>query len=407
VNRPVLALAIAAITSTSVFAAGGSTPPVSPPISAWPCDDGAGTTLSDALGLYPGDLQGGMGSANWSSSTPFAYASNRALIFDGTDDRVELSSGHLATGRSAVTLSAWFWWYDDGTQKEFSIWGERDECQYNVFALTIERRAGVPNGLAFSNFVRTLPGPCGLGSWYRATSPSVPTSSAWHHAAAVLDPVDGMQLYLDGVLVATNASTAWYIGHDGRTTLGDVHTVSYDGYWNGAIDEVALFDYALSPEEIGWLYGHSIAELDQPASYCTPGTTTNGCNAAMSATGTPSAAAASGFVLSCTGVEGQKVGLVFYGVSGPKASVWAPGSTSFLCVKSPVQRLPSASSGGTAGACDGALSIDLLAYLASHASALGQPFAPGDVAHAQAWFRDPSAPGTTNLSDGVHWTMRP
>jgi hypothetical protein len=112
-------------------------------------------------------------------------------------------------------------------------------------------------------------------------------------------------------------------------------------------------------------------------------------------------------VLSCTGVEGQKVGLVFYGVSGPKASVWAPGSTSFLCVKSPVQRLPSASSGGTAGACDGALSIDLLAYLASHASALGQPFAPGDVAHAQAWFRDPSAPGTTNLSDGVHWTMRP
>jgi hypothetical protein len=31
----------------------------------------------------------------------------------------------------------------------------------------------------------------------------------------------------------------------------------------------------------------------------------------------------------------------------------------------------------------------------------------GEVVNAQTWFRDPSAPGTTNLSGGLEWTMVP
>jgi hypothetical protein len=78
-----------------------------------------------------------------------------------------------------------------------------------------------------------------------------------------------------------------------------------------------------------------------------------------------------------------------------------------LCVKAPVQRTPTQSSGGTADACDGTLAIDFLDYLATHPSALGQPMAAGVICNAQTWFRDPPAPGTTNLSDGLQWTMCP
>lgn len=46
--------------------------------------------------------------------------------------------------------------------------------------------------------------------------------------------------------------------------------------------------------------------------YCTPGTTTNGCIATMSASGAPSIGAASGFVLTTSDVEGQRAGLVFW-----------------------------------------------------------------------------------------------
>jgi hypothetical protein len=141
--------------------------------------------------------------------------------------------------------------------------------------------------------------------------------------------------------------------------------------------------------------------------YCTSSTTTSGCIPAMAATGTPSITAVSGFTLSCSGVEGQKTGLLFYGVTGPKASIWAPGSTSWLCVKSPTQRMPPANSGGTTNACDGSFSVDWLAYLSTHSGALGSPFVAGTVVQAQAWFRDPPAPNTTNLSNGLQFTTCP
>jgi len=142
-------------------------------------------------------------------------------------------------------------------------------------------------------------------------------------------------------------------------------------------------------------------------SYCTAGTTTNGCTATMSSTGSPSLATASGFVLRATGVEGQKTGLLFYGIFGPNNAPWAPGSSSRLCVRSPVQRLTSVSTGGTANLCNGVIATDFRAYLVANPTSLGQPFAPGVVVNAQAWFRDPPAPGTTNLSNGLQFTMCP
>jgi hypothetical protein len=127
----------------------------------------------------------------------------------------------------------------------------------------------------------------------------------------------------------------------------------------------------------------------------------------MSTSGAPSIAATSGFVVSANQVEGQKHGLVFYGLSGANAAPWQPGSTSFLCVKSPTQRTQAQVSGGTPNGCDGVLSVDFLDYVATHPTALGVPLNAGASIWAQAWFRDPPAPGTTNLSDGVRWTMCP
>jgi hypothetical protein len=141
-------------------------------------------------------------------------------------------------------------------------------------------------------------------------------------------------------------------------------------------------------------------------SYCTAGTTTHGCVPALGSSGAPSASATSGFTLAATGVEGQKQGLLFYGISGRVALAWGP-STSFLCVKAPTQRTPVQSSGGTLNACDGALSIDWSAYVAANPGSLGVPFQAGDVFQTQAWFRDPPSPKTTMLSDALEVTLGP
>ena len=105
-------------------------------------------------------------------------------------------------------------------------------------------------------------------------------------------------------------------------------------------------------------------------------------------------------------VEGQKSGLLFYGVTGAKATPWGAG-TSYLCVEAPLKRMSTQNSGGTAGACDGVFAEDWNAYIAAHPAALGQPFAGGETVWAQGWFRDPPAPKSTNLSDALVFQLLP
>jgi hypothetical protein len=140
--------------------------------------------------------------------------------------------------------------------------------------------------------------------------------------------------------------------------------------------------------------------------YCTAGTTTHGCVPAIGGSGSASASAGSGFTISVAEVEGQKAGLLFYGVNGAKEASWGAG-TSFLCIQAPLKRMSTQDSGGTGGACDGVLAEDWNAYIAAHPNALGQPFAAGATVWAQGWFRDPPAPKSTNLSDALVFQLLP
>ena len=142
--------------------------------------------------------------------------------------------------------------------------------------------------------------------------------------------------------------------------------------------------------------------------YCTAGTTTNGCNASIAGSGTPDANAGSGFVLTVSNVEGQKQGLIFYGLNnaGFTPQPWGP-SSSFLCVKPPTQRMTNLSSGDTLSQCDGTFATDWNAFIAANPAALGQPFAGSEHVFAQAWFRDPPSPKTTHLSDAIEFLVCP
>jgi Tol biopolymer transport system component len=144
------------------------------------------------------------------------------------------------------------------------------------------------------------------------------------------------------------------------------------------------------------------------ATYCTSGITSSGCVPVISGVGGPSASAGSGFTINVQSVEGAKQGLIFYGIdnTGFAPHTWG-ASSSWLCVKSPLQRTPPQNSGGSFGQCDGVLSIDFNAFLAAHPSTLGQPFSLGRAVFAQAWFRDPPSPKTTMLSDALAFFVEP
>ena len=126
----------------------------------------------------------------------------------------------------------------------------------------------------------------------------------------------------------------------------------------------------------------------------------------LNAPGVPSLSATGGFTLTAIDVEGDKSGLIFYGLSGRTALPWGL-STSFLCVKSPTQRTSTLSSGGTAGTCTGTISLDLLDWLATHPGALGTGASVGTIVDAQCWFRDPPSPKTTQLSNALEFILVP
>ncbi len=148
-------------------------------------------------------------------------------------------------------------------------------------------------------------------------------------------------------------------------------------------------------------------ELGAYFSYCTAGTSTNGCVATIGGAGVFSASASSGFVVSVLGLEGQKQGIMFFGITGPSAQPWFGGSSSYKCVKAPMQRMGSQNSNGTANSCDGAFSEDVLVYFTNFPTALGAPLSAGQLYNFQAWYRDPPAPSTTNLSDALQATCAP
>jgi hypothetical protein len=69
--------------------------------------------------------------------------------------------------------------------------------------------------------------------------------------------------------------------------------------------------------------------------------------------------------------------------------------------------MPVQSSGGAAGACNGQLTVDWNAFIASTPTALGAPFSHGDAINVQAWFRDPPSSKTTALSNALSVSVCP
>jgi formylglycine-generating enzyme required for sulfatase activity len=152
-----------------------------------------------------------------------------------------------------------------------------------------------------------------------------------------------------------------------------------------------------------------LAHAQSPTPYCTAGTSTNGCTPSINANVQPNTANTAGCVITTSGVEGQKQGIVFYGVdnTGFTPAPWGAGSTSFRCVKPPTTRIGSPlNSGGTAGLCDGSYVINWDAFQAANPTALGNPWVLGDKVFVQSWYRDPSAVKTSNLSNAIELTLR-
>ncbi len=171
------------------------------------------------------------------------------LSLDGTGEAVEIMST-LSTP-SDVTLAAWVKF------TEADIWGSEVISIGNDIGLRVND--GGTTGL--SGFYWD-------GSDHQFfTTPVAVDDGQWHHIAYSFNDTggDSQQLYIDGVLVATETVTdsITYTGWFPKTRIGShANDVDTQFDFNGRIDDVRIYDKVLSDAEVAEIAGAPVPSSD-------------------------------------------------------------------------------------------------------------------------------------------------
>lgn len=211
-----------------------------PNLLAWWTGDG---NALDIAGAFSGILRGNVGFG--------PGVVGRAFAFDGTDSFVEIPMRpELNLGRGAAkewTLDFWYMATDDGLPPDRELVVKRvGTTSYTTdYRIFLERDWDVPSIVWATGGYED---PCAWLGWPE------PSLNTWHHVAGVLrstgDQTGEKAFYVDGALVgectyhlkAKAVSTPLRFGR------------SPDRPFTGMIDEIEIFNRALSEEEILSIY---------------------------------------------------------------------------------------------------------------------------------------------------------
>ena len=166
-----------------------------------------------------------------------------AYSFDGVDDYIEFGAGMLS-GDGEFSILIWINTSSSTTQKR--ILSQRNGGFQGIYKLDL-----LTNGkIKFLTYSTT-------NEWI-VTSSSALNDGNWHHLALVQKD-NGGQMYLNGSLDQTDNSSGkvnltstikTYLGKEGRNN-------SSDWYYSGKVDDLKIYNRALSASEIQTLFNTS------------------------------------------------------------------------------------------------------------------------------------------------------
>ena len=168
----------------------------------------------------------------------------QAAVFNGSSSTIQLSGGDmgLTFGSSAnYSIAFWFNSLNIGTwQRVFNTCGAggslANQIAVSIYQskIYVYRRTGTSTSVATSHT-------------------SVLSSNTWYHAAFMVNG-STVTLYLNGVAHTLTSS--------GTTVISSVSNIifgshGYTPYFNGSIDQVRIFNKALTPSEVTQLYNEN------------------------------------------------------------------------------------------------------------------------------------------------------
>lgn len=201
--------------------------------SSWTNDCSTSTVID-----YSGNGNHGKSCPSGSGSQPTTGKFGNAGNFDGTDDYVLISHSNSLYLTDAVSIVGWFRWNGTGEQAIISKTKDTSVKDYDI---------STANGK--------------LTVWYESTgydqyisSNSSLSSSVWTHFVVVFDNRSSGKIYINGALDKSFSSAELR----GVTTqphyIGKRGTGYLNAWFNGLIDEVRIYNRALSPAEVRALY---------------------------------------------------------------------------------------------------------------------------------------------------------
>ena len=162
-----------------------------------------------------------------------------AAIFNGSSSRIDLPSTVVDSikSNSSFAVSAWFNTSVTGTRQ---VMFSSLEGTYIIFEVTTGNQLkGIVANSVGTNTVLTIP--------------ITVTDGAWHHALFTGENGD-LRLYLDNGTPQTSASwNGTFYNGTGGTGIG-VRKYYNDSNWNGKLDQVRIYDSALTQSQVTQLY---------------------------------------------------------------------------------------------------------------------------------------------------------
>lgn len=208
-------------------------------VAHWMFDETSGITASDSSGNSNDGTLSNMAGDEWLEG---------ALYFDGDNDYVKVLAPPFPTITNHITIAMWVNAdvIEDG---KILLWKSAN------YGLAVGY-AGVSGDLGTFGFTIRSGDTWDIGAWQTVSSTTTPVAGEWYHIAGTFDGT-ALRIYLNGVLESTLPYSGSFYS-DPWSDFPDVYVGGHpwpgeDLTFEGLIDDVRIFDHALTLEEIAAL----------------------------------------------------------------------------------------------------------------------------------------------------------
>jgi hypothetical protein len=210
-------------------------------VAHWTFDEGSGTIAYDSAGNNDGTIYG----ATWTTGKL-----DDALIFDGNNDYVQIpnnQSQQISTNQ--ITVSAWIKLNEDvgNTQRRIVCKQEIPNCSWGLEIFGKSYGSSTGNQIVFHDSD-------GSTVYYNCVSATHLNTGQWYHIVAT-DNEGAVRIYLNGLLDTLNNKGAGGIPSQINAPIDISKTnPDFSFFFKGLIDDVRIYDRALSAAEVAQLY---------------------------------------------------------------------------------------------------------------------------------------------------------